>query len=240
MSILLHEKIRLIREVESLTRPEFARLTGVPSRTIEAIENKGSIPRGDVIEKISRQWPQYSYWLVTGKTHWPKHLAPGQEDQSVLRFFEFVDNLRPEMDEVMTKSEWFGRLVFLQCSDEMNDLKAFIETKQPSRLGFKQCIFIGGNINFCSDGSGKNGLIGLARYLESVNRSDLIRTSERKLITRINLIALYESWEINESDLLMPDLTKTDWLKKSHINFSAWKMQGIDYKPKYNWQDMEA
>lgn len=240
LSTVFAEKIEALRAELCLSQPEFAMEIGVSINTYKGIIKRGSSPRFELVQQIATRWPQYAYWLLTDKTHWPRHLAPGQNDQSVLRFFEFVDNVSPEIDDLMTKPEWFGRLVFLQCSDERNDLKAFIETKQPARLGFKQCIFIGGNINYCSDGSGKNGLIGLARYFESVNRPDLIRTSERKLITRINLTALYESWEINESDLLMPDLAKADWLKKSHMNFSAWKMQGVDYEPKYNWQDMEA
>ncbi len=37
-------------------------------RTIETIENKGRSPRADVLEAIAREWPQYSYWLLTGET----------------------------------------------------------------------------------------------------------------------------------------------------------------------------
>lgn len=239
MSTALHEKIRLIREVECLSRAEFAQLTGISSRTIETIENKGNTPRGDVLEKIASKWPEYSFWLMTGKSQWPTHLAPVSSEQTVLRFFETIVDPRPEVDELMTKPEWFSRLVFLQCSDEKNDLFAFIETNQTTRSGIKQCILVRGRINFCSDGSGKNGLIDLAKFLIGQNRGDLIKACHMRLVTQTSLDGLFNSWEINEDQLMVPDLAKAEWLRKVHINLTAWKMSAESYEPKYNWNNMK-
>lgn len=238
MSMALHEKIRHLREAESLTRSEFAEKTGLSPRTLEAIENKGNTPRGDVLESIAQCWPKYAYWLLTGESSAPAHIAPAQPDKNVIRFFERISNPRPELDEMMTKPEWFSRLVFMQCSDERNDLYAFIGTKQPARSGIKQCILLDGDMNFCSNHGGQNRLTDLAGLLEALGRSDLIKTAEMKLVTRSQLNALYENWEVQESALITPDLAKAEWLKKVHINFTAWRMGGTAYEPKYSYQDM--
>jgi transcriptional regulator with XRE-family HTH domain len=239
MSIPLHEKIRLIREAECLSRSKFASLTGLSPRTLEAIENKGNSPRGDALEKIAIQWPRYAYWLLTGKTHSPMHIQPNVPEQCVIRVYERISNPRPEAAELMTKAEWLNKLTFLQCSDQMSDLYAFIETKQTTRSGISQCILIDGDINFCSDNSGKNRLTDFAAFLVQLNRADLIRTSEMKLVTRTDLTSLYENWEICEANLATPDLSKSKWLKNIHINFSAWRINGTSYTPKHSYQDMQ-
>lgn len=61
-------RIRELRESTGEGRTRFAQRIGVSMRTIEAIEQRGSSPRGDVLEAIAREWPQYSYWLLTGET----------------------------------------------------------------------------------------------------------------------------------------------------------------------------
>lgn len=75
----LYGRIRLIRELGGFSRDEFARLTGIPRRTIEGIENEGRLPRGDVLEKISRCFPQYACWLVLGKNLVSENLSPLDE-----------------------------------------------------------------------------------------------------------------------------------------------------------------
>ncbi|WP_440996590.1 helix-turn-helix domain-containing protein [Arhodomonas sp. SL1] len=61
-------RIKEIRETEGLGRTKFAELLGVSMRTIQGIEQRGSSPRQEVMEAIANHWPQYSYWLLTGKT----------------------------------------------------------------------------------------------------------------------------------------------------------------------------
>lgn len=240
MSIPIFEKIELIRASERLTQAEFAEKIGVSANTLNAMKSRGSSPRFEIVEKIASKWPRYAFWLLTGKTHSPMHMQPNCAAQTVLRFFEKIYNPRPEVNELMTKPEWFNRLIFLQCSDERNDLYAFLETKQSERSGIKQCILIGGgSMNFCSNDSGKNRLIDFAAFLAYQQRADLIKTSEMRLVTRTNLNSLHESLEIDETCLMMPDLAvRTEWLKKVYVNFTEWRMNGISYAPKYSHQDM--
>ena len=61
-------RIRELRESIGEGRTRFAQRLGVPVRTIQGLEQRGSSPRGDVLEAIAREWPQYSYWLLTGET----------------------------------------------------------------------------------------------------------------------------------------------------------------------------
>ncbi|XKE44507.1 helix-turn-helix domain-containing protein [Halomonas organivorans] len=59
------EKLKEIREVHGLGRKAFSDETGIPIRTIEGIEQRGTIPRTDIAQKICKRWPQYSLWLMT-------------------------------------------------------------------------------------------------------------------------------------------------------------------------------
>jgi DNA-binding XRE family transcriptional regulator len=235
----LSEKMRLIREVESKSREEFGKEIGVPKRTIEGIENEGRVPRGDVVEKVAARWPRYAFWLITGNTDLPFHISPDRSTGTVLRVFENVSNLHPGSDDLMTRPEWFGKVQFIQRSDEKNDLYALIETIQPELMGIKQCIFIGSGMNLCSDGSGKNRLNDLASYLIQKGRADLIKTSELKICLPGDINTLFETKQIEESALQVPDLGKAEWLKKLYTNFTAWKMEGESYEPKFTWQDLK-
>lgn len=62
------ERIRQIRESEELGRGAFAAKIGVSARTIETVENKVTNPRGEILAAIASKYPQYSLWMLTGKT----------------------------------------------------------------------------------------------------------------------------------------------------------------------------
>ncbi|WP_308365135.1 MULTISPECIES: helix-turn-helix transcriptional regulator [unclassified Microbulbifer] len=236
----LFEKIRLIREAECLSRAEFASLTGVPARTIEAIENKGNVPRGDVLEKIALKWPQYSFWLMTSKTHAPRHISPNwrAESEGTFRVFEVLEDNEINYGNVMTRPEWFDQLIFLQSSEEKNDLYALLVTKQPQRSYTKQSILISTRMNFFSDKRGKLALRELADFLIRQGRSDLIKTSGWVLVTESSMAALYTNWEIEDRSLVVPDLAKADWLMKVHMNLAAWKVGETSYEPKFTREDV--
>ncbi len=59
------EKLKEIRDVHGLGRKAFSDETGIAIRTIEGIEQRGTIPRTDIAQKICKRWPQYSLWLMT-------------------------------------------------------------------------------------------------------------------------------------------------------------------------------
>ncbi|MCS2609652.1 helix-turn-helix domain-containing protein [Halomonas dongshanensis] len=68
MSSKLTAKIRRIREVETSGRAEFSQRIGIPKKTLENIELTGRAPKGEMLEAICRQWPQYTLWLMTDVT----------------------------------------------------------------------------------------------------------------------------------------------------------------------------
>jgi len=63
------EKLKEIREINGLGRKGFSDETGIPIRTIEGIEQRGTIPRTDIAQKVCRRWPEYSLWLMTDQVN---------------------------------------------------------------------------------------------------------------------------------------------------------------------------
>ncbi|NWO07559.1 MAG: helix-turn-helix transcriptional regulator [Alteromonadaceae bacterium] len=69
MSNNLAQKIRRIREAETSGRAEFSELIGVPKKTLIGIEQTGRVPKGDLLQAICTQWPQYTLWLMTDQVN---------------------------------------------------------------------------------------------------------------------------------------------------------------------------
>lgn len=78
----MREKIRQIREHLGLNRTEFEAETGVPAKTWANIELGKQKANEDHLQAITRKWPQFAYWLMTGLTQ-PE-----------------VGNISPELDEL--------------------------------------------------------------------------------------------------------------------------------------------
>ncbi|WP_435103629.1 helix-turn-helix domain-containing protein [Arhodomonas sp. AD133] len=64
--LTLATRLRAIRQSTGMGRTRFGEYVGVPWRTIENIEQKGSTPRGDVLAAVAAKFPEYSVWLLTG------------------------------------------------------------------------------------------------------------------------------------------------------------------------------
>lgn len=238
----LSERLRTIREVELKTRDEFSRDIGIPKRTLEGIENEGRSPRSDVVEAVALYYPQYAFWLVTGKTNPPNHISPESiEIEKTNRIFEFINNPRPESAnaDLMTKPEWISQVSFLQVSTDKSKILCLLTTKQHQRCGINQCILIEGRLNFYSNAKGKLALRDLADLFISVGREDLILTSDLKVIREGSAEKIYTSWDISDADLMIPDLSKASWLKEVYMNFNTWRQQKKEYQPKYYEDDKE-
>ena len=67
MSIIT-ERLKKIRKAETSGRAEFAEKIGIPKNTVINYERTNRPPRAEVVEKIAKKWPQYAFWLITGKT----------------------------------------------------------------------------------------------------------------------------------------------------------------------------
>lgn len=239
MSIQIFEKIIQLRESEGLSRAAFAEMTDISVNTLKSIEQKGVVPKSDVIQKISVCWPEYAYWLITGRTDYPNHRSPvdSVDGELIYRMYEYIDHAYYAQDDLMTKPEWFSQLMFLQDSVEKDNLYALIISKQPERSFQRQCILISGALNFCDHTSGKNSLVDLARFLKGVGRGDLIKTSGMSYVTPTNIQKMFENWQMPDSSLMMPEPPKYDWTMKLHINFAAWRMLEDEYKPKHRSSD---
>ncbi|WP_414673636.1 helix-turn-helix domain-containing protein [Magnetofaba australis] len=66
------EKIRPMREALGLGRAEFAERIGVNRDAVRDIEVGRRRPTEELMEGIGREWPQFAYWLMTGKVD-PEH-----------------------------------------------------------------------------------------------------------------------------------------------------------------------
>jgi DNA-binding XRE family transcriptional regulator len=63
-----NKRIRTLRDYLGLGRGEFAEKTGLPKKTIENLEQENQKAYVWHIEEIVKIWPEYGYWLMTGKT----------------------------------------------------------------------------------------------------------------------------------------------------------------------------
>jgi len=77
------EKIRLIRESTGEGRTLFARRIGITQDALTKIENGKQRAREDAIENVAKLWPEYAYWLVTGRTDpGAGHISPAIESKT--------------------------------------------------------------------------------------------------------------------------------------------------------------
>ena len=63
-SSVVGEKIRALREAESMGRQEFSDLTGIPKNTLIRLEQGRNAPSGKVLMQLTNTFPQYTMWLM--------------------------------------------------------------------------------------------------------------------------------------------------------------------------------
>ncbi|MBF0456085.1 MAG: helix-turn-helix domain-containing protein [Magnetococcales bacterium] len=74
------ERIRPLREALELGRNDFAIRIGVTKDTLRDIEVGRRRPNEELLEGIGKSFPQFSYWLLTGKTDEAnEHISPDIE-----------------------------------------------------------------------------------------------------------------------------------------------------------------
>tara|TARA_B100001109_G_scaffold254921_1_gene255995 strand:+ start:25490 stop:25738 length:249 start_codon:yes stop_codon:yes gene_type:complete len=61
------ERIDLLLSLERKTRRELAGLTGIPESRWNSVMNKRARLSMNEVEALIDVWPDYAYWLVTGK-----------------------------------------------------------------------------------------------------------------------------------------------------------------------------
>lgn len=60
------KKLITCNTVELKKYKELEELTGITTATWRSWWNRGGAPSGEMIEAVSRIWPEYAFWLVTG------------------------------------------------------------------------------------------------------------------------------------------------------------------------------
>ena len=63
----LNERIRILRESLNLGRQPFCEKLGIKRQDLQNIELKRQRAPSWIIEKVNEIWPEYGYWLATGK-----------------------------------------------------------------------------------------------------------------------------------------------------------------------------
>lgn len=115
MSIAISQKIRIIRELHSLSRAKFAESIGVSARTLEAIENTGGSPRVEVIEKIAEVYRGYALWLITGESEYlagQSNPTIDEQSQGAFQIIESVD--ARNIDQIIINTKHIKEVIFLQ------------------------------------------------------------------------------------------------------------------------------
>lgn len=59
----------MVRETHGLSQAGFAEKIGVSVRSIHTLEYRGKSASVQLVGAVALQWPEYSFWLLTGKTN---------------------------------------------------------------------------------------------------------------------------------------------------------------------------
>lgn len=64
----INQRLRSLRDHLKLGRHDFSTSIGMKKQTLANIENERQQINGSYLEAICEAYPEYAYWLVTGKT----------------------------------------------------------------------------------------------------------------------------------------------------------------------------
>ena len=71
------EKIKIIRAAEKLTQKRLSEILKIPLRTVIGYEGAERKPSIKFLLALCSEFPQYAFWIVTGKTESEKgHTSP--------------------------------------------------------------------------------------------------------------------------------------------------------------------
>lgn len=65
---VLFQRLTLIQQAEKLTDTQFAAVLGASYHTIINARRRGTEPSANLLKNTAERWPEYAYWLLTGKT----------------------------------------------------------------------------------------------------------------------------------------------------------------------------
>jgi len=70
------EKLKLLRKTEGYTQKKFAELLESSEISIRNYEAGRKNPNGKFYMKLCKIFPEYAYWITTGRIDPPKHIDP--------------------------------------------------------------------------------------------------------------------------------------------------------------------
>lgn len=229
MSSDLFHRFKEVQERSGLTMKAFSDAIAVSENTLRTIWKRQSTPKGEILEATCQKWPEYTMWLMTGRERY-KPMNNGLQTVLVSHAFEVIDCVDARfMDKVIVNPEHFSKLVFLQSTDNENDLGGLIlidDPKEQAIEGRIRCIGIEtGNINFASRHGGKLALKVFRDWIQA-NAKSLLESSEIKLCDENVLVGLKKYGEIQEAFLSEVSQANNEFLLDS---FSKWKAGKKDW-----------
>ena len=209
MSIPIYEKITQLRKHRRLTRDEFSAETGVPSNTLKSIEQKGVVPRSDVLERIALRWPEYAHWLLTGTDPLQSEDEPSLDGLARFRIIDSVD--ARFMEQCIIKPTALTKLIFISSKEQTCDLAALLLVggdvmyKISSWKGVRAAIWVQpGNMSFESTHGGRLVLRDFRGWLSDLD-ADLIANAEIWRLKTSIFDSLYKSLDLCAALLEEPD-----------------------------------
>jgi len=250
MSIAMHEKITILRDRLGLSRPVFADATGIPVNTIKSIEQKGVVPRADLVEKIARRWPEYALWLLIEEDapiagQFTPSLYSGIKKDEV-ESYQIIDIVDRNLDVSVVKPSEIDFAIFLQTSSNVP------ASSKVSRIinstSVHQGVFAASPRDYNSQGTGMllvvrgDGQAGVRRGVLVKDGCFDIREIEQKG-DACGLLGIFQAWfdrhgirkfdiagvnfnTIDAVDLGMGELKRSDLYDApddTHISFEMWQ-----------------
>lgn len=172
-------------------------------------------------------------WLTTGEIDIGSgQVAPGNvaDEDSAIRY-KIIDRVDARyMERSVVKESALKKLVFIQNKNNSNDLAAMLLVNQDifyeisSTPNLKNAVWISaGNLNFDSDGGGRNALNDFRYWLKNVN-VDLIKTAEYWVMEEKLFDDVYKALSVPVITLEAPDVTTSIYQR-----FDLWKSGSKPY-----------
>jgi ribulose bisphosphate carboxylase small subunit len=159
-------------------------------------------------------------------------VAPGNvaDEDSAIRY-KIIDRVDARyMERSIVKESSLKKLVFIQNKQNSNDVAAMLLVDQDifyeisTTPNFRNAIWISaGNLNFDSDGGGRNALNDFRAWLKNVN-IDLIKTAEYWLMEEKLFDDVYKVLLVPVITLESPDVTTPTYKR-----FELWRSGNKPY-----------
>lgn len=149
----ISERISQLRQAIGISRKEFGQILGISFRTLEGIEQRGNVPKSDILVKISEKWPSYSLWLLTGEdAPLVGQLSPIQKKEGFSGSdlsYQIIDVIDRNLDKSIVKSDCIEKVIFLHTdnvpvSKKTNRILDTFHSKQKSVLTQSEHVITSG------------------------------------------------------------------------------------------------